>query len=212
MYPIFLNIESKLVVVIGGGTVALRKATKLLQSGAIVKVVSPKLIPEFIQLLENFKDSFSIIERNYEYGDLSGSILVFSATDERDVNLLVQKEANEKNILINATDDPSASDFMLPSLVKRGDLNIAISTSGASPAYSSKIKKDLESQLDDNIDDILILLRKIRNVLIESKFFKELTSPQRGDVLRKIVNDENITTKLLLIQNEEELIDALRKL
>lgn len=210
MYPIFLNIENKLAVVIGGGKVAFRKASNLLQSGAIVKIISPSFISDFNLLVLNYKEKLSLLEKEYEYGDLKDSILVFSATDKREVNLLVEKEAKQQKILLNSTDNPQSADFILPSIIKKGDLNIAISTSGASPAYSSRLKKEIETFLDCNIEEILILLKNIRIILIESVTFSNLTSPERGDILRKIANDNNLITKLLLISKEVELIDEIK--
>jgi precorrin-2 dehydrogenase / sirohydrochlorin ferrochelatase len=125
-------------VVVGGGAVASRKVGKLLQTGAEVVVVSPEVRPELASM------DVEIQERAYKYGDLEGANLVFTATDSREVNAAVAKEAKERGVPINVADRPSEGDFAVPSALQRGGLQVAVSTGGASPTLARRIRDELE--------------------------------------------------------------------
>jgi precorrin-2 dehydrogenase/sirohydrochlorin ferrochelatase len=138
LYPIFLDLSGRRCVVVGGGEVADRKARKLLQARAEVVVISPEVRPE----LESV--AAEVHRRPYEEGDLEGAYLAFAATDSREVNAAVAREANERGVPVNVADRPSEGDFAVPSLVRRGRLQIAVSTGGASPTLARGIKGELE--------------------------------------------------------------------
>jgi siroheme synthase-like protein len=125
-------------VVIGGGEVADRKARKLLQARAEVVVISPEVKPELESIAAEVR------RRQYREGDLEGAFLAFAATDLRDVNAAVAREAREKGIPVNVADEPAEGDFALPSTLRRGRLQIAVSTGGASPALARRIRQELE--------------------------------------------------------------------
>jgi precorrin-2 dehydrogenase / sirohydrochlorin ferrochelatase len=125
-------------VVVGGGAVAVRKARKLFQAGAEVVVVSPEVLPE----LEDM--SVEVHERPYEYGDLEGADLVFVATDSREVNAAVAREARAHGVRSNVADRPTEGDFAVPSTLRRGGLQVAVSTGGASPTLARRIRSELE--------------------------------------------------------------------
>lgn len=125
-------------MVVGGGAVADRKARKLLQARAEVVVISPEVSPA----LESM--AIEILRRRYAPGDLEGAFLAFAATDSREVNEAVSGEARERNIPINVADKPSEGDFALPSTLRRGRLQVAVSTGGASPTLAQRIRKELE--------------------------------------------------------------------
>ncbi|HYQ82597.1 MAG TPA: bifunctional precorrin-2 dehydrogenase/sirohydrochlorin ferrochelatase [Rubrobacter sp.] len=138
LYPIFLNLSGRRCVVVGGGAVASRKAGKLLQAGADVVVVSPEVRTELAGM------DVEIQNRAYEYGDLEGANLVFTATDSREVNAAVAKEAKERGVPVNVADRPSEGDFAVPSTLRRGGLQVAVSTGGASPTLARRIRNELE--------------------------------------------------------------------
>jgi len=138
LYPIFLDLSGRRCVVVGGGAVAGRKARKLLQARAEVVVISPEVRPE----LESV--ATEIHRRPYEEGDLEGAYLAFAATDAREVNAAVAGEAKGRGIPVNVADRPSEGDFALPSTLRRGRLQVAVSTGGASPALARGIKGELE--------------------------------------------------------------------
>jgi precorrin-2 dehydrogenase / sirohydrochlorin ferrochelatase len=125
-------------VVVGGGGVAARKVGKLLEAGAEVVVISPEVCPELGSM------DVEIQHRTYEYGDLAGAYLAFTATDAREVNAAVAREAKEGGVPINVADFPSEGDFAVPSTLRRGRLQVAVSTGGASPTLARRIRSGLE--------------------------------------------------------------------
>jgi precorrin-2 dehydrogenase/sirohydrochlorin ferrochelatase len=118
--------------------VASRKVGKLLQAGAEVVVVSPEVLPELAGM------DVEIQHRIYEYGDLEGANLAFTATDSREVNAAVVREAKERGVPINVADRPAEGDFTVPSTLRRGGLQVAVSTGGASPTLARRIRGELE--------------------------------------------------------------------
>ncbi len=126
-------------MVVGGGEVANRKARKLLQARAKVVVISPDVRPEIESMAAEVR------LRPYREGDLEGAFLAFAATNRREVNAAVAREAREKGIPVNVADDPTEGDFALPSTLRRGRLQVAVSTGGASPTLARRIRRELES-------------------------------------------------------------------
>ncbi len=139
LYPVFLDLEGRRCVVVGGGEVANRKARKLLQARAKVVVISPEVKPELAGMAAEVR------RRTYREGDLESAFLVFAATDAREVNAAVAREARERGIPVNVADEPSEGDFALPSTLRRGRLQVAVSTGGASPTLARRIRRELES-------------------------------------------------------------------
>jgi precorrin-2 dehydrogenase/sirohydrochlorin ferrochelatase len=138
LYPIFLDLSGRRCVVVGGGKVASRKARKLLQARARVVVISPEIEPE----LESV--AVEVHRRPYREGDLEGAYLAFAATNVREVNAAVAREAKERGVPVNVADKASAGDFALPSTLRRGRLQVAVSTGGASPTLAQRIRGELE--------------------------------------------------------------------
>ncbi len=163
-YPIFLDLKDRDCLVVGGGGVATRKTMGLCRAGARVRVVSKA----FSQKLEAQKNDHICLEcKPYETSDLGGVFMVFAATSSRELNLRIQEEARDRGILCNIADAPDMSDFILPSVVERGDLVCAVSTSGASPALAKKIRKDLEQMFGPEYTGFLLLMGNIRKKLLE---------------------------------------------
>lgn len=159
-YPVFLDIAGRPAVVIGGGHIALQKVQGLLEAGADVTVVSPELLPELQKLAATGRVSH--VPRAYEPGDLQGFALAFVATDDRSVNAEVTKEARERRVLVNAVDDPPNCDFIMPSIVRKGDLVVAISTSGGSPAMARKFREQVEEFFSEEDAELLALASEVR--------------------------------------------------
>ena len=134
----FLDLDGKRCVVVGGGGVANRKARKLLQARAEVVVVSPEVEPE----LESM--AAEVYKRPYSEGDLEGAFLAFATTDRREVNAAVAREGRERGVPVNVADRPTEGDFALPSTLRRGRLQVAVSTGGASPTLARRIRLELE--------------------------------------------------------------------
>jgi precorrin-2 dehydrogenase/sirohydrochlorin ferrochelatase len=142
--------------VVGGGAVARRKARKLLQAGAEVVVISPEVLPE----LEGM--GVEVRHRPYEYGDLEGADLAFAATDSREVNAAVAREAGERGVRINVADRPSEGDFAVPATLRRGGLQVAVSTGGASPTLARRIRNELEEVFGPEWASVVAELETVR--------------------------------------------------
>jgi len=159
-YPIFLNISGKRCVVVGGGQVSLRKVKALLEHRASVEVISPDACPELNKLAED--GEISVLPRSYRAGDLEDAFIVIAATSDRDTNLEVAQEAQRKAVLVNVVDDQENSDFIAPSYVRRGDITIAVSTAGRSPALARKIRTRLEKDFGDEYASLARLIGEVR--------------------------------------------------
>lgn len=164
-YPVFLDIAGKPVVVIGGGNIAHQKVVGLLKADAQVTVVSPELNEEMSELAS--QGSFRHLERDYEPGDLEGYTLAFVATDDRSVNSTVADEGKARKVWVNAVDDPPYCDFIMPGIAQKGDLIIAISTSGRSPAMARKMREEIEEFLTEDYAAMLELAAEVRAELRE---------------------------------------------
>jgi precorrin-2 dehydrogenase/sirohydrochlorin ferrochelatase len=162
-YPVFLDIAGKPVVVIGGGEVALRKVESLLDAGGRVTVVSPTLHPELQPLVTEGRVEH--VAREYTPGDLEGCFLAFVGTDDRSVNAVVSGEGRQRGVWVNAVDDIPNCDFIVPSIVRRGDLIVAVSTSAASPAMARKMREELEEFLTEEHALMLELAAEVRREL-----------------------------------------------
>jgi precorrin-2 dehydrogenase len=160
-YPIFLNLKGKKCVVVGGGRVALRKVTALLDCGADIRVISPKPHAEISRLFKN--KAIRLVRRNYEPGDLRGAVLSIAATHVKKINRKVAEEAKKNRILVNVVDDSEPSNFITPSFFRRGDLSVAVSTSGMSPALAKKIRAKLEKNMGMEYAYLLSLIAEIRS-------------------------------------------------
>src|SRR4051794_1951996 len=159
-YPVCLDLRDRPCVVIGGGSVAARKVTGLLDCGARVTIVAPALAPALETLAQ--QGQIKIHRRPYAEGDLAGAALAIAATDARDVNARVAAEARARGVWLNAADDSEHCDFILPAVIRRGDLQIAISTGGRSPALARRVREDLEQRLPAGYADLLPLLADLR--------------------------------------------------
>lgn len=166
-YPVFLDIAGKPVVVIGGGNIALGKVEGLLDAGAAVTVVSPELLPRLRELVD--EGQVAHVNREYESGDLEGFTLAFVATDDRSTNAAVTQEGRERRVMVNAVDDPPNCDFIMPGIVRRGDLIVAISTSGGSPAMARKFREQLEAFLTEEDSQLLDLATVVRQEFRDRK-------------------------------------------
>ena len=160
----FLDIKGKHCVVIGGGNVAERKVLSLLDAGAKVLVISPKLTPALKRLA--VKKTIEYRHKTYEQGDLKGFFLAYSATNDPGTNKSVFNEAKKQGILLNVVDVPELCNFIVPSVVDRGDLSIAISTSGRSPAMAKKIRQQLEKEFGWEYAVFLEIMGKVRDKIL----------------------------------------------
>ncbi len=157
-YSVTLNLSGTFCTVVGGGQVALRKVQALLAEGAEVTVISPALIPE----LAAMQDRFVWMKNSYKDGLLEGSFLVIAATDQRDINQQIAQWCQENQVLVNVVDSKKESNFIVNAAVKQGDLLIAVSTNGISPAVSRTIRQELEQQYGPEYAIMLELIAQAR--------------------------------------------------
>jgi precorrin-2 dehydrogenase/sirohydrochlorin ferrochelatase len=163
-YPIHLDIKNRNCLIVGGGAVGTRKVNTLLECGAHVTVVSPDPTPHLAQLASG--GSITLKKRTYRSDDLTDMFLVIGATDDEILNRQVSEDAERAQILCNIADRPEVCNFILPSIVRRGDLVITISTSGKSPALAKHLRQKLETQFGREYADFLILMGAIRQKLL----------------------------------------------
>ena len=159
-YPMMVNLAGKRCLVVGGGRVAERKVALLLDCGASVDVVSPAATAKLATLAS--AGAIRLKSRAVRSDDLPGAFLVFVATDDPGVNRKVAAEAQETGGLINVADAPEACSFLVPSVFRRGDLTIAISTAGGSPALAKRLRQRLEKTIGPEYEAFLAALRDVR--------------------------------------------------
>ncbi len=164
-YPAYLDLRDRPCLVVGGGTVAERKALALLNAGARVTIVSPDLSSKLKELSRSGK--LSHLQKTFDEQDLSGACIVIAATGSPEVNRRVARACKNRNILVNVAAPPEESSFIVPSVVERGELLIAVSTSGASPALSKKIRRELESRYGDEYGLFLRAFAAVRKRILE---------------------------------------------
>lgn len=165
-YPVFLDITDKRCLVIGGGKVAERKVEMLLQFNARVTVVGAVISKALLRLGE--KGKIAYFQRTYTENDLVDTALVFACTDNSAINKKIKKEAARKNIPVNVVDNPDLCDFIVPSIIRKGDLTIAISTSGELPLLSKKLRQKIEEIVTDDYLEYLHIMGELRRHLIKT--------------------------------------------
>jgi uroporphyrin-III C-methyltransferase len=164
LLPIFLNLDGRPGLIIGAGTVALDKIGSLLRTGLRLRVVAPHARPEIGALAADGKLDW--IQRSFEPSDLDGNFLVIAATDSPSVNAAVYRAALERNILCNSVDDIPNCDFFFGSVVSRGDLQIAISTAGESPAFAQRLRREIDEQLSADLGPWLANIGDLRREVL----------------------------------------------
>lgn len=193
-YPVYLVLRDRPCIVIGGGEVAERKALSLLEAGADVTIVSPSLTPRLAGLAHAGK--IRHLPRNFEEHDLSGMFLAVAATDSTAVNKDSAALCRKKHILVNVAAPPEESTFIVPSVVERGDLLIAISTGGASPGLSKRIRGELEYQYGPEYDWFTERMAGLRKRLMEEVPSEE----SRREIMQAILDSDVV----YLLKNGEQ--------
>ncbi len=164
-YPVFLDLAERPCLVVGGGVVAERKAVGLFDAGADLTVVSPGLTPHLEDLVRRHKISHR--QKRFEESDLAGFFLAIAATNDPAVNTAVARACRSRGILANVAAPPDESSFIVPSVVEQGDLLIAVSTCGSSPALSRKVRQELEQAYGPEygvfLDKMALLRRKLQH-------------------------------------------------
>lgn len=161
-YPLFLDLSGREVMVIGGGSVASRKVSTLIEYGAHITVIAPEVDATIEDRAS--QGDLTWIPRTYRQGDLAQAFLVFSACGDQSVDVEVVREAHARNCLVNVVDVTHLCDFIVPSTIRRGALGIAISTSGAAPFEAKAIRHDLEQRFDWSWEPYLDLIAQVRTL------------------------------------------------
>jgi len=190
-YPILVDLQGKRALVVGGGRVAQRKIETLLEHGVSVQVVAKELTATLEELRNHEKIEF--LGDGFSEAFLEGAFLVFAATDDASLNRRVSQAAQQRGLLVNAVDQPVDCNFIVPSVLSRGDLLIAVSTSGKSPAFARKVRVELERQFGE-----------------ECGFFLNLMGNLRKEILRLgLSQEENKTAFEELVYSD--LLEAVRR-
>lgn len=199
LYPIFLKLTGKEALVVGGGVIAARKAKTLLDYGARVRAVMLEACEKMRALEENA--NFSLQIKAFETADIGEAALVIAATNHRPVNEAVKEAANAQGLFVNVVDVPDLCDFYVPSIVDRTPFQIAISTSGASPALARRTRKALEAQYPPAFADYIRRLGELRERA------KKEAPEKTGKLGERLAAEEKART--LWLEGEREKAEAL---
>ena len=180
-YPIFLDLTDRPVLVIGGGSLALEKVRGLLAAQAAITVVAPQLIPELAELQN--QGTITHLARDYETGDMHGYAIIMAASDpnqtgQRTANAELQRDARAIGVPINAADDPTHCDFILPAVVREPPLTLAISTGGGSPAIARRLREELSDYLGADTAPMADLVAEVRADLRQRGVFRPIAADQ----------------------------------
>jgi uroporphyrin-III C-methyltransferase/precorrin-2 dehydrogenase/sirohydrochlorin ferrochelatase len=179
LLPIFLKLDGRPALLVGAGTVALEKIGSLLKTGVKLRVIAPQARPEIRQLAAEGKLEW--IEREFQPSDLDGNFIVIAATDVPEVNATVYREAVARGIACNSVDDIPNCDFFFGSVVSRGDLQIAISTAGESPALAQRLRREIDEQLPEDLGLWLVQVGELRREV--------LSTQPRGEERRLVLHE-----------------------
>lgn len=181
-YPIFLDLVDRPCLVVGGGPVAETKVRGLLAAGARVTVVSPTLTPALAALAA--ADRLAHVAREYVLGDLTGVVLAFAATGDRVVSRAIRAEGRARGVWVNAADDAEHCDFLLPAVLRRGSLAVAVSSGGTSPALTRAVRDELERYFPAGFGGFVDLVAEVRREL------RERGAPVTAEDWRSALEDE----------------------
>jgi len=185
LFPMFVKLEDRECLVVGAGRIAQSKIPALLEAGAKVRVVAPEANTTVAEWARSGRITWE--QRSFQGADLDGIFLVIAATSLRDLNATIFHEARQRNILCNAVDDPAHCDFYYPAVVRRGALQLAISTAGLSPALAQRIRRELEEQFGAEYAAWLQELGEAR----EELFAQDIDPERRRQLLHQLATRES---------------------
>lgn len=201
-YPIHLDLRDRGVLVVGGGTIAEGKARQLVEAGARVRLVSPELTEGLKQLVDTGRIDYRAGE--FQAADLNDIRLVISATDVREVNDQVYRDARARGVWCNVVDQPEICDFITPALILRGELQIGVSTGGGSPVLAQRVKREIGELIGAEYEELLALAAEMRGEA--KKLIPDFAT--RRDVLRAFVESEALELLRSGRREEARLIAA----
>lgn len=203
-YPVFLRLEDRPCLIVGGGAVAYRKALDLIECGAQVTVVAEAPSPEVVTLAEGGR--LALARRWFRPEDLAGIFLVFAATDDREVNAGIAGLARERGILVNAVDDPQRCDFISGAVVKQGPLRIAVSTSGCGPLIAARVRDSIGERFGGQFGAYVALAGEIREFIVSEERDKE----RKRAALSRLADEEMY--EVYLRCGKEKVWENIRKM
>ncbi len=211
-YPILVNLERFPCLIIGGGKVAYRKVSSLQEFNANITIISPRICKSLLELAK--KNKIRIIKKYYSKEFIKDFKIIFSATDNPEVNKNVRVDCTKEGILLNVVDNPVLCDFILPANIKRGDLTISVSSQGKAPFYTKEIKKKIDAFISPVYSDIIEMAARFRKQLLsgseaksaktKAKMFGKFTSENwekiltengkksSGYYIKKILKESNL--------------------
>lgn len=176
-FPAYFNLKDKKILLIGGGFIALEKLEKLVDFTNNITVITEELSDEFLSFAT--KQDIAIKKRSYKRGDIDGYDIVIVATNGVKIHKEIYQESRSSRILVNSVDDTAYCDFIFPSYIKKGDLTISVSTSGASPAMAKKLRQYIEKLIPSNIAEFLQEMKGLRKTMPKGRermqFFEDKT-------------------------------------
>ena len=202
-YPVFLHLENRPCLIVGGGPVAMRKAADLIDAGATVTVVAESPVEEIERLAAG--GALILHRRRYRTGDAAGAFIVFAATDDDEANLRISADAREAGALVNAVDNPPGCDFYSCAVVKRGPLRIAVSTTGCAPGIAARIRREIEALYGEEWGVYLDEIGRMRRELIARE---DVASEQKHAVLHWLAGDE--ARELFFTAGKEKVWETIR--
>ena len=182
MYPVVVQLSNKKVVVVGGGSVAYRKIRGLLQKGAQIVVVSPQLNANMQELWRT--ENIEWLQRTFQQSDVDGALLVFAATNSKEVNAFVASSCRPEQF-VNICDDGNASTFHVPAVYQRSHLTVAVSTNGVSPLLAKKVRDDIAKEYDHLNDDYFLFIQKVRHIVKSGSY----TSAEKRSYLLEVLDE-----------------------
>jgi precorrin-2 dehydrogenase / sirohydrochlorin ferrochelatase len=203
-YPVFLRLEGKPCLVVGGGPVAVRKTIDLIECGAAVTVVAETPSPEMEELAS--KGRVILFKRRAEPNDLTGVFLIIAATDDGEVNASLAMKAREESILVNAVDNPAQCDFISGAVLRRGPLRIAVSTSGCGPLIAASIRRDLEELYDESFGNYVECAGELRECILSENRPRE----RKDEAIHWLAEDE--AYDLFIESGKEAVWNEVRKI
>ncbi len=166
-FPMYIDLTDKKILIVGGGNIALEKLEKLVQFTKDITIIAKEVKYNTYTLIK--EHCLSYYQRGYKRGDIDNFDIVVVATDDIDMQKDIYLESRDKNILVNSVDNTKYCDFIFPSFIKRGDLTISFSTSGASPAFAKNIRKYMQDKIPENVEEFLSKMKELRETLPKGK-------------------------------------------
>ncbi len=177
-FPMFIDFNQKRILVVGGGNIATEKLEKLVDFTKEITIIAKEVSAECHLLIKHH--CLTLYNRAYKEGDIDGFDIIIVATDDIKIQESIYKESRGKNILVNSVDNTKFCDFIFPSYIKRGDLTIAFSTSGASPAFAKHLRRYFENLIPDGVENFLDKIKNLRKELPKGRkrmqYFERLVS------------------------------------